>query len=641
MSRLEESVGAGMEVEGFVACATFMGPRPGHVFKRGKAGQGYYPDKIQQKKIDAKAQVGSKKVVPLDAVSLLERAESQHAALADAQVEVLDVRGMKKLVLSFEKKLRDNLEARMKHAADPDKFVDSELDLDEEIHKLHSLAAVPHLYPELVRLKVLPSVLGLLSHENTDIAAAALAVLRDLTDPDALEDSTQNGVTLVEALLEANALEVLVQGLSRFDEKHPEEAAAVFNTLGTLENMMEVKKEVGEQLMSRTKLLRWLLNRCKSREFDSNKFYAAELLSILMQGSEANQKRLGAMNGVDSLLQAVAMYKGREPASSDEEEMVANLFDAMCWVVMTPENKEKFVQAEGIELMLLVIKNKKYARLAAIKSLDFALTRCPAGCERFVEVLGLKSVFAALMGKIKATAKRKLTAEEKRDEEARATSLLGSLFMGLGRGSRRDRLGAKFVENEFEKIDRLLELFVKYDEEVAEAEKKFKADLGEGDEELDEEEEEELQAARMDAGLYTLQMVALILSHVWSFHHSGMRQRILQLLKQCNLPLAKVRWILQEHCDTIGDNDGVEERDKRQKRIQKLINGMYEAGEEPPSTNSAGDALGDTLPDEPNPTSFEPEAREQSKEKKKKKKKERSAHIDDIDMEIDWDMDAK
>ena len=50
------------------------------------------------------------------------------------------------------------------------------------------------------------------------------------------------------------------------------------------------------------------------------------------------------------------MYKGREPNSSDEEEMVANLFDARCWVVMTGENKEKFVSAEGIELMLLVIK---------------------------------------------------------------------------------------------------------------------------------------------------------------------------------------------------------------------------------------------------------------------------------------------
>ena len=69
------------------------------------------------------------------------------------------------------------------------------------------------------------------------------------------------------------------------------------------ENMMEVRKDIAEQALSRTKLLRWLLSRVKARDFDSNKFYASELLSILMQGSEPNQKRLGAMNGVDSLLQ--------------------------------------------------------------------------------------------------------------------------------------------------------------------------------------------------------------------------------------------------------------------------------------------------------------------------------------------------
>ena len=49
---------------------------------------------------------------------------------------------------------------------------------------------------------------------------------------------------------------------------------------------------------------------------------------------------------------------------------------ALTQVVMLTENKERFVAAEGIELMLLVIKNKKYARLAALKTLDFALTRC-------------------------------------------------------------------------------------------------------------------------------------------------------------------------------------------------------------------------------------------------------------------------
>jgi hypothetical protein len=40
----------------------------------------------------------------------------------------------------------------MKHAADPDKFVESELDLDDGIRKLHALATAPALYPELVRL---------------------------------------------------------------------------------------------------------------------------------------------------------------------------------------------------------------------------------------------------------------------------------------------------------------------------------------------------------------------------------------------------------------------------------------------------------------------------------------------------------
>jgi hypothetical protein len=66
-------------------------------------------------------------------------------------VEVLDVKGMKRLVLGFEKSIARNLEARMKHVADPEKFVESELDLDDEIRKLHTLATAPSLYPELVR----------------------------------------------------------------------------------------------------------------------------------------------------------------------------------------------------------------------------------------------------------------------------------------------------------------------------------------------------------------------------------------------------------------------------------------------------------------------------------------------------------
>ena len=70
----------------------------------------------------------------------------------------------------------------------------------------------------------------------------------------------------------------------------------------------------------------------------------------------------------------------------------------------------------------------------------------------------------------------------------------------LARGSRRDRVAAKFVENEFEKVDRLMELYGRYGARVVAEERR----LGTSDESYDDEE---VLLARMDAGLYTLQQV--------------------------------------------------------------------------------------------------------------------------------------
>ena len=57
-------------------------------------------------------------------------------------------------------------------------------------------------------------------------------------------------------------------------------------------------------------------------------------------------------------------------------------------------------------------------------------------------------------------------AQEEAQEEERALSVIANLFQGLARGSRRDRLAAKFVENEFEKCDRLMELYARYHNRV-------------------------------------------------------------------------------------------------------------------------------------------------------------------------------
>lgn len=41
--------------------------------------------------------------------------------------------------------------------------------------------------------------------------------------------------------------------------------------------------------------------------FDANKLYASEILAICVQGNSENQKILGSMEGIDVLLQQVAV----------------------------------------------------------------------------------------------------------------------------------------------------------------------------------------------------------------------------------------------------------------------------------------------------------------------------------------------
>lgn len=49
---------------------------------------------------------------------------------------------------------------RVKYADDPSKFVDSELELFSEVEAFRAVAAAPHLYPELVALNAVNSLLG-------------------------------------------------------------------------------------------------------------------------------------------------------------------------------------------------------------------------------------------------------------------------------------------------------------------------------------------------------------------------------------------------------------------------------------------------------------------------------------------------
>jgi hypothetical protein len=92
------------------------------------------------------------------------------------------------------------------------RFIDSEADLDAAIKALLPLAQVPKVaYPLLIGSGQLESLVGLLSHENADIALDVIELIHELTDEDVGEDVEDE------------------------DERDPEQReAALRNLIGTL-----------------------------------------------------------------------------------------------------------------------------------------------------------------------------------------------------------------------------------------------------------------------------------------------------------------------------------------------------------------------------------------------------------------------
>lgn len=90
---------------------------------------------------------------------------------------------------------------RVKFPDMPEKFMESELELNDEIQKLHVITTVPEYYPILMDTNAIQTILGLLSHDNSDISIAILDLLQELTDEGAMTENEEEVEGLVDTLL--------------------------------------------------------------------------------------------------------------------------------------------------------------------------------------------------------------------------------------------------------------------------------------------------------------------------------------------------------------------------------------------------------------------------------------------------------
>lgn len=440
----------------------------------------------------------------------------------ETRAEKIDAAWLRKLALNFEKRISKNTELRAKFEDMPQKFMGSEADLDADVKALSILSEHPELYEEFAKLGCLASLVSLLSHDNTDIAIDAIEIINEFTDDDVEAEQEQWNV-LVDAMIEADLLNLLYENISRLSEELESDRAGIYHVLGVLENLSS-RPSIASTLGENTKFISWLLSRIQIPEpsVTQNKQYSAEVLAIILQSSPTNRTQLTNMDGMDIFLQLLSPYRKRDPRKgTEEEEYVENIFDCVTCCADDSEGKRKFLAAEGIELCLIMLREGKMSRPRALRLLDHALGG-PDGaacCERLVEAAGLKVTFSLFMKK-----------QDNEDTE-HLLGILSSMLRSLPADEApRVRLLAKFVEKNYRVLDRIVQIrrdrasqLLSIDREIA-AERASLASTEEQDEKADE-----WLSRRLDAGLYVLQTVDIILAWLCA-EDDGARTKIQALL---------------------------------------------------------------------------------------------------------------
>mmetsp|Transcript_482 Transcript_482/g.1671 ORF Transcript_482/g.1671 Transcript_482/m.1671 type:complete len:474 (-) Transcript_482:191-1612(-) len=464
--------------------------------------------------------------------------------LAEGESEIEPAADARKLVRQMEKSVNKNMQMRAKFAGQPEKFVDSEVDLDMAIQGLRNLAATPHQFPELVELGAVDTLITLLAHENDDICADTINLLNDFFSQDDEAEEEPYILQLAEKFIAVKGPQALVAALPRFKDDEGDGSTIIFNILSIFESLLEMVPTLSKDLAERTKLLDYLKNVIRpDHGFTSSKQYSAEILAMIAQNDPSSQKLIFDNKGVELLLEAVGRTRKEDAKSEDEREMIYDLYNVILSCLFVEDNKKLFFDAEGLELMMILIKKRKWLRVSSLKLMDYAISEQERGCKHLVDIGGLGLVFAILMN---------ADGKDAQKLEEHALSIIAQLLRML-RGERRTRTLWKLKENSFEKLWRIVNIFAQaYERANSVAEEEY--------------------VTRLEKGLYRSQVSARIISAAASDFGREVLEEMFKEFEHCNL--SAVAAVLKEELQNVDSE--AEDGEAVKNFLEELLQ-VYEA----------------------------------------------------------------
>lgn len=114
------------------------------------------------------------------------------------------------------------------------------------------------------------------------------------------------------------------------------------------------------------------------------------------------------------------------------------------------------------------------------------------------------------------------------------------------------RLIRKFTDDDYEKVDRLLEMKEFYESKDNRVREEIEKDSKDLDDEEREEMQEEFYLRRLDAGLFTLQRVCLVIAALCK-EDEGVKTRTMMLLKRQGSEISSIFRIIEEETALMAD----------------------------------------------------------------------------------------
>ncbi|BFZ57504.1 hypothetical protein PYCC9005_004556 [Savitreella phatthalungensis] len=319
-------------------------------------------------------------------------AGSNHASI----IRQFDALELKATMRTLEQATNHNQNMRASHVSEPERFLESEFALNSAIEACSRLAESPALYIEAAddeQTGLVALLVALTAHENIDICATAVRSLTDL-----LEEDVTPPEQALRALLDALARHELLLKLSRLFARLFKGDGIIDDTviargaLDLIDVLIEDEALCSQAMMTISGRLIAIADqyaRSRDERLLETALHATETLATLLQTSKVPARAAQSENLVETLLETLARWrKVKLDKHSPNKTLVTDLANCLCSLVMVRRGKDAFFEAEGTELMELLMRDSQSIMAQiALKVLGHACTPFTGSliCQRLVD----------------------------------------------------------------------------------------------------------------------------------------------------------------------------------------------------------------------------------------------------------------